>query len=142
MRLSQENENRQGSSNRQPPPSHRKKETVGVSCSFPKSKRLRSRDDFRRIRKYGKRLTGNGAIFEILSEKKSCQRLGITVSKRFGDAHLRNLFKRRTREAFRLSQADIPPGVSINVFPRQEGIVPTLQQFLDDFRECFKHVKP
>jgi ribonuclease P protein component len=90
------------------------------------------------VRKYGRRFTGQGAIFEVLSEKNRCQRLGITVSKKFGDAHLRNLFKRRAREAFRLQQTELPLGISLNVSPRQEGVVPTLQQFLDDL----KHVKP
>jgi ribonuclease P protein component len=45
-------------------------------------------------------------------------KLGVTVSKRFGDAHRRNRFKRIVREAFRLSQHDFPTGYEINVKPR------------------------
>lgn len=137
MRLSQENENRQRAPNHQPTTTHRAQKAFGLTGgqdrSFSRSRRLRRRDEFRRVKKYGKRMTGQVAIFEILCEKFPYPRLGLTVSKRFGDAHLRNLFKRRAREAFRLSQSSLPPGIIIHISPRQEGIVPTLQQFLEDF---------
>ncbi len=133
MRVSQENENRQGTPNRQPSPSHRSQKAVGLSRSFSRSKRLRSREEFRRVKKYGKRITGHSVVFDVLTEKFPCHRLGVTVSKRFGDAHLRNLFKRRSREAFRLSQSKLAPGTTVHVSPKQEGTVPTLQQFLEDF---------
>jgi ribonuclease P protein component len=131
MRLSQENENRQGSPDHQPPPPHRTQKAVGLSHSFPRSQRVRSKDDFRRIRRQGKRVMGKLVTFDVVSEKIPYQRLGITVSKKFGPAHLRNLFKRRTREAFRQSQ--LPPGTVVHVSPRQEKLVPTLAQLLDDF---------
>ena len=137
MRLSQENENRQRTSNHQPTPKIRTEETVSLKLKFPKSKRLRSRDDFRRIRKYGKKVTGRAVIFDLLSEKFPCSRLGLTVSKQFGGAVQRNRFKRLTREAFRLSQPSLPADLTIHVSPRKDRGMPTFQEILEDFSTLY-----
>lgn len=134
MRLSQENENRQRASNYQPSPSQRTQETVSLKQASSRSQRLRTREDFRRVKKYGKKITGQAVNFDLLSEKFPYPRLGVTVSKRFGSAVLRNRFKRRVREAFR--QSSLPPGISVHVTPKKEGIVPPLKQILEDFSLC------
>jgi ribonuclease P protein component len=133
MRLSQENENRQRTSNYQSTKTCRTQEIVSVKLQFPKSRRLRSRDEFRRIKKYGKRITGRAVIFDVLSEKFPYRRLGLTVSKRFGNAHLRNRFKRLVREVFRLNQYLLPPGLIIHVTPRQNIPMPSFQEIVEDF---------
>ncbi len=133
MRLSQANENRQGTSNYQSTTARRTEEIVSLKLQFPKSRRLRSRDEFRRIKKYGKRITGRMVIFDILSEKFPFRRLGLSVSKRFGNALARNRFKRLVREAFRIHQYLLPPGLIIHVTPRQNGQMPTFQEILEDF---------
>lgn len=72
-------------------------------------------------------------IFDILCEKFPYRRLGLTVSKRFGNALLRNRFKRLVREAFRLTQYLLPPGLIIHVTPRQNIPMPSFQEILEDF---------
>lgn len=52
------------------------------------------------------------------SNKSSQTRLGITVTRRYGDAHERNRFKRIVREAFRLSYTRLRQGFDLNVKPR------------------------
>lgn len=133
MRLSQANENRQGTSNNQSTTTGRTEEIVSLKLQFPRSKRLRSRDEFRRIKKYGKRMTGRMVIFDVLSEKFPYRRLGVTASKRFGNAVARNRFKRLCREAFRIHQYLLPPGLIINVSPRPDVSMPTFQEILEDF---------
>lgn len=133
MRLSQANENRQGTSNYQSTTTVRTEEIVSVKLQFPKSRRLRSRDEFRRIKKYGKRITGRTVIFDVLTEKFPYRLLGVTASKRFGNAVARNRFKRLIREAFRLQQYLLPPGLIINVSPRTNESMPTFQEILEDF---------
>ncbi|HEX2579363.1 MAG TPA: ribonuclease P protein component [Rhabdochlamydiaceae bacterium] len=100
---------------------------------FPKSRRLRSRDEFRRIKKYGKKMTGHVLIFDVLIEKFPYRLLGISVSKRFGNAIRRNRFKRLIREAFRLQQYRLPLGLVIHVSPRPNAAMPTFQEVLEDF---------
>jgi ribonuclease P protein component len=132
MRLSQANENRQGTSNHQSATAFRTEETVSLKLSFQKSKRLRSRDEFRRIKKYGKRITGRMVIFDILTEKFPYRRLGLTVTKRFGSAPARNRFKRLIREAFRIQQYLLPPGLIVHVTPRPDTPMPTFKEILED----------
>ena len=133
MRLSQANENRQGTSNYQSTTKLRTEEIVSVKLQFPKSRRLRSRDEFRRIKKYGKRITGRTVIFDVLTEKFPYRLLGVTASKRFGNAVARNRFKRLIREAFRIKQYLLPPGLIINASPRNNDSMPTFQEILEDF---------
>ena len=133
MRLSQANENRQGTSNYQSTKTVRTEEIVSVKLQFPKSSRLRSRDEFRRIKKYGKKITGRTVIFDVLTEKFPYRLLGVSVSKRFGNAVARNRFKRLIREAFRIQQYLLPPGLIIHVSPRPNVTMPTFPEILEDF---------
>ena len=137
MRLSQANENRQGTSNYQSTTTGRTEEIVSVKLQFPKSRRVRSRDEFRRIKKYGKRTNGHVVVFDVLAEKFPYRRLGVTVSKRYGNAVARNRFKRLIREAFRIQQYRLPPGLIIHVTPRLNPSAPTFQEILEDFTQLY-----
>lgn len=95
---------------------------------FPKKLRLRVRKDFLRMSSCGKRY--NGAFFAIDVRKNNMEftRLGITVTRRFGDAHQRNRFKRLVREAFRLCRYDLIKGVDLNIRPFPRNYQLTMQQ--------------
>jgi ribonuclease P protein component len=84
---------------------------------FPKSLRLLSTHQFRRVAKYGQTVTGSYLSIQICESKKSSLKLGLTVSRKFGKAVKRNRFKRLVREAFRLSQHQLPPGTHLNIRP-------------------------
>ncbi len=72
----------------------------------------------------------NGAFFAIDVRKNNLEvtRVGITVTRRFGDAHRRNRFKRLVREAFRLCQHDLIKGVDLNIRPYPKNFQLTMQQ--------------
>lgn len=50
-------------------------------------------------------------------------RLGVTVSRRVGNAVVRNRVKRRIREWFRRARADLQPGAQVVVIARREAAV-------------------
>lgn len=85
---------------------------------FPKSLRLRKRFQFLQMTNQAKRLVGHFLIIDYKQNTFSVTRLGITVSKKHGDAHERNRFKRIVREAFRLSFGDLRQGLDLNIRPR------------------------
>lgn len=106
-----------------------------MSFKFPKALRLRTRRDFKRMAKNCFRHDGH---FLSIDEKKnncSCLRLGITVTRRFGDAHLRNRFKRILREAFRLSCAELRQAIDINVRPKACALRASLEEIQNELKK-------
>jgi ribonuclease P protein component len=57
-------------------------------------------------------------IVYAIHNELSHPRLGMTVSRRHGPAVVRNRWKRLVREAFRLSQHELPAGIDLVVLPR------------------------
>lgn len=87
---------------------------------FPKLVRVRSRLDFAAVYERGVRISDGCFSLTALSNERPTSRLGLAVSKRCGNAVRRNRLKRRLREAFRLSRAELPTGLDLVVQPRAE----------------------
>ncbi len=88
---------------------------------FPKSVRLLKSAEFDRVFQR-RRSRGDGLIVVYACENEAgVTRLGLVVSRRAGNAVVRNRWKRCIREAFRLRQADLPPGVDLVVLPRPQA---------------------
>lgn len=68
---------------------------------FPKKARLAKRIEFLKIRNGAAVHVGILAIVETKANTLGHCRLGITASRKFGKAVIRNRFKRAVREAFR-----------------------------------------
>lgn len=92
--------------------------------SFNKEQRLLSRDDFDRV--YQNDYFAADDVLVIRACRGStCSRLGLAVSKKVGNAVVRNRWKRRIREAFRLQQHELPIGLEIVVRPRKGAVCDT-----------------
>ena len=108
-------------------------------AKFPKSARLRLRREFERMGRQGTRLCGRKLAIEMLyPHQQTPLKLGVTVTKKYGKAHDRNRFKRCVREAFRLSVAQLPEGVWLNVRPRHKDIVPSTAAFQEELLYLLK----
>ena len=68
---------------------------------FKVTKGLKKDSDFRKDYKYGKSVANKYLVMYILNNKLEYSRLGISVSKKVGNATVRNKVKRRIREAYR-----------------------------------------
>ena len=82
---------------------------------FTKDQRLKSRHEFKKVFRSGKRLFSRYCCIQFCENSSPEARLGITVTKKFGKAHDRNTFKRHIREAFRKSP--LQKGLDLNIRP-------------------------
>lgn len=85
---------------------------------FPKSVRVRSRLDFAAAYERGVRMSDGCLSLTALPNDRPTSRLGLAISKRYGNAVQRNRLKRRLREVFRQSRAELPAGLDLVVQPR------------------------
>jgi ribonuclease P protein component len=94
------------------------------SLAFAKDKRLLRNTEYRRIFKSGKRLSLPVLTLIYWSRHQPAQskppKLGLSVSRKVGQAHDRNLLKRRMREIFRLHQHEISENSEMVLIPRKE----------------------
>ncbi|MBI4051559.1 MAG: ribonuclease P protein component [Elusimicrobia bacterium] len=81
--------------------------------------RLFFQRDFQRVLDSGRRWTHSDVLVWSLSQPaRTSVRLGIMVSRRLGNAVLRNRLKRLVREVFRLNKASLNKGVDLVVYPK------------------------
>jgi ribonuclease P protein component len=80
---------------------------VGVGApprfGFPRSGRLRKRPEFLAVQSTGKKV--HTEYFLVLVQREGAGRVGITVTKKTGNAVTRNRLKRQVREYVRLAQS-------------------------------------
>lgn len=136
IRLSRPHENHQWAKTDQPPPQSRSKGSLKIEpCrrrTFSKKDRLLKRREYKRLSRDGRRLVGMHICIDCAKSSKGT-RLGITASTHYGNAPQRNRFKRLVREAFRLSRAQIPSGVDLNVIPRKLAKTATFSDIKAEF---------
>ncbi len=108
--------------------------------SLPPELRLRRQADFERV--YRRRCSVADGLIVIYGCKSglSHPRIGVSVSRRVGNAVVRNRWKRLIREAFRLSRAQMPEGIDLVVIPRRDA-EPALDQIRKSFSRLAKRVK-
>ena len=88
------------------------------SLTFPKEARLLTRREFLLLQQRGKKLHGPHFLVITSLGRTQRSRLGITTSRRFGKAVVRNRMKRLLREFFRECQHTLLPAIDIVIIPK------------------------
>ena len=79
---------------------------------------LKRNNDFRALYKRGKNAVSPVLAMYTRKNKSTSNRIGITVSTKVGKAHVRNLVRRRIREAYRLNEMKFETGRDIVIVAR------------------------
>lgn len=92
---------------------------TAMPLKFSASQRVKSTDDFRRCYNSGQRAGDGHLLVFAVANQLSQSRLGVSVSKKHGNAVARNRKKRLLRDSFRQLQHQLPLGFDLVLVPRQ-----------------------
>ncbi|MEM6675537.1 MAG: ribonuclease P protein component [Planctomycetota bacterium] len=107
---------------------------------FPRRFRLRSRGDFHRVYRQGRRARGSILLVVGAPNALGHPRLGLSVGKSiWKSAVRRNRVRRVFREAFRLSAADLPP-LDIVLIPAAPKLEPDLAPTVRELQRLARKV--
>ncbi len=108
--------------------------SVGTTGPFLRSERLLDSKDFRRVLRHGQRRAHQDLVVVMAPASKNPMnagklldnlplqsRLGLTTSRKVGNAVVRNRFRRRTREWFRARRTEFKDSIDLVVIARRSG---------------------
>lgn len=90
-----------------------------MSQSFPKSAHLLRPAEFERVFASEVYASDGTLVINAAANDLGQTRLGLSISRKYGRAVVRNRWKRLIREAFRKSLLDLPPGLDLVVRPKR-----------------------
>ena len=93
-----------------------------VDERFSKNMRLRKRGDFLRVQRLGGRVQSQAFLGLVLLGTSRGARLGITTTKRLGNAARRNRIRRLVREAYRRGLMRIPEDIDLVIVAKQRAV--------------------
>lgn len=102
---------------------------------FPPALRLKTPAEFKAV--YDRKRSASDAVLVVYAAE-NCRphpRVGLSVSRKVGNAVVRNRYKRLFREAFRLLQHELPTGLDFILIPRSADAPPTLERVTASLRK-------
>jgi len=107
---------------------------------FPKQARLLKPAEFDRVFRRRRSRSDGFVVVYVCEGTGERPRLGLTVSRKCGNATVRNRWKRALREAFRLVQHELPR-VDLVVLPRR-GAKPNVARLRHSLKSLVERIAP
>ena len=101
---------------------------------FPTALRLKTPAEFTAV--YDRKKSVSDGLLVVYAKENDLPhpRVGLSVSRKVGNAVVRNRYKRLFREAFRLLQHELPAGLDFILIPRSAATPPTLDKLTASLR--------
>jgi len=94
---------------------------AAASQRLPKSERLLRRSEFLRVQNHGRKLHTDAFLVFALPTGQARARIGVTVSKKVGNAVQRNRVKRLLREVYRRNKSAMPERLDVVFVAKQKA---------------------
>lgn len=115
-----------------------RKAAVTEGVMLHRTDTLKANSDFRRLYDRGKSYVAPELVVYLMKTHRPINRIGITVSKKIGNAVLRNRARRVIREAYRLLAPEIAVfGWDVVFVARQKTARTPCPKVMDAMRELF-----
>lgn len=115
--------------------------TQAHKCVFPKSARILHRKHFQDLAKDSEKFEEESLKIRYRLNRVVSPKLGLIISKSYGNAVSRNLFKRRMRELFRKSYHLLPQGIEIVVYAKKLTDFQAMKRDFHLFISQFDHAE-
>jgi len=104
--------------------------TPPPTFGFPQTLRLKTPAQFKAVYDRKKSVSDGLLVVYAAANGLPHPRVGLSVSRKVGNAVVRNRWKRLLREAFRLSQHTLPAGLDFILIPRSGQTEPALEPLI------------
>jgi ribonuclease P protein component len=109
--------------------------------AFTKDDRLRKRTDFLRVQRAGVKASSRSFLLFARRNRAGRGRLGITVSKRVGNAVRRNRLKRLVREVYRLNRESFPQAQDVVVVAKKSAGVDSYEDVRAELCQAARKIR-
>ncbi|MFC1799149.1 ribonuclease P protein component [Thermodesulfobacteriota bacterium] len=109
--------------------------------SFTKADKILKRSEFLQLSRLGKKISNSHFVLLYAPGQFERSRLGITVTKKVGNAVVRNRIKRFSREYFRLNRHNIKGYWDFNLIAKKEAAELTSRQAFMSLQNVFGRIE-
>jgi len=109
-----------------------------MDYGFPKLNRLRKSWEYQRVWKMGCKLHTPHFILLLAKNSDAYSRLGLTVSRKVGNAVMRNRVKRQVREFFRFQKDKFSPTVDLSVVAKRGAASLSLAETHNELQQALE----
>ncbi len=103
-----------------------------------KKNRLRKNMEFKKVYKSGKNYWNRNLILYVKKNGLEETRIGISITKKVGNAVTRNKLKRRIRELNRENLNDIKKGYDLIIIPKKNAVDLSFKELESAIRHIYK----
>ena len=95
---------------------------------------------FRALYSRGRSVASKTLVVYAAKNRSGESRLGITVSKKLGNAVARNRMRRRLKECYRLNEENVTGGFDLVLVARRASYSAPFEHLQDDFLSCLSQI--